>query len=66
MTKARVDELCAYVKGIFPTLPVGVGHDHSAFQPASPYGVCEFFMPQYAARKGSVRLAGRRAGDGGA
>jgi hypothetical protein len=54
MTKARVDELCGYVQGIFPTLPVGVGHDHSAFQPASSYTVCEFFMPQYAARKGSV------------
>jgi plastocyanin len=54
MTKARVDELCGYVKGIFPTLPVGVGHDHNAFQPGSSYAVCQFFMPQYAARKGSV------------
>jgi hypothetical protein len=54
MTKARVDELCGYVKAIFPTLPVGVGHDHNAFQPANSYAVCEFFMPQYAARKGSV------------
>ncbi len=54
MTKARVDGLCAYVKTIFPTLPVGVGHDHSAFEPGNSYQVCEFFMPQYAARKGSV------------
>lgn len=54
MTKARVDGLCAYVKGIFPTLPAGVGHDHAAFQPDSSYQVCEFFMGQYAARKGNV------------
>jgi hypothetical protein len=54
MTKARVDQLCAYVKNIFPTLPVGAGHDHSAFEPSQSYQVCEFFMPQYAARKGNV------------
>ena len=54
MTKARVDQLCAYVKNIFPTLPVGVGHDHNAFEPSNSYQVCEFYMPQYAARKGSV------------
>ncbi len=54
MTKARVDGLCGYVKQIFPTLPVGVGHDHAAFEPGNSYQVCEFFMPQYAARKGGV------------
>ena len=54
MTKARVDQLCAYVKRLFPTLPVGVGHDHNAFEPAKSYQVCEFYMPQYAARKGNV------------
>ena len=54
LTKARVDQLCGYVKAIFPTLPVGVGHDHNAFEPGNSYAVCEFFMPQYAARKGSV------------
>jgi hypothetical protein len=54
MTKARVDQLCAYVKSIFPTLPVGVGHDHNAFEPTQSYQVCEFYMPQYAARKGNV------------
>jgi hypothetical protein len=54
MTKARVDGLCGYVKQIFPTLPVGVGHDHAAFQPSNSYQVCEFFMAQYAARKGGV------------
>ena len=54
MTKARVDQLCAYVKNIFPTLPVGAGHDGNAFEPGNSYQVCEFFMPQYAARKGNV------------
>jgi hypothetical protein len=54
MTKARVDELCGYVKAIFPTLPVGVGHDHNAFEPGNSYRVCEFLMPQYAHRKGAV------------
>jgi hypothetical protein len=61
MTKVRVDGLCAYVKAIFPTLPAGVGHDHSAFQPDSSYRVCDFFMDQYAARKGDIR-AWRDAG----
>lgn len=56
MTKARVDQLCGYVKAIFPTLPVGVGHDHNMFEPARSYAVCEFLMPQYAARKGSVTV----------
>lgn len=54
MTKVRVDQLCAYVKNIFPALPVGVGHDHNAFEPNESYQVCEFYMPQYAARKGNV------------
>jgi len=54
MTKTRVDQLCAYVKNIFPTLPVGAGHDGNAFEPGNSYQVCEFFMPQYAARKGNV------------
>lgn len=54
MTKVRVDQLCGYVKGIFPTLPVGVGHDHSTFEPGNSYQVCEFFMTQYASRKGIV------------
>ncbi len=61
MTKLRVDGLCSYVKGIFPTLPVGVGHDHSAFEPGNSYQVCDFFMPQYALRKGNV-AAWRDAG----
>ncbi len=54
LTKARVDGLCGYVKAMFPTLAVGVGHDHNAFEPGNSYQVCEFFMPQYAHRKGSA------------
>jgi plastocyanin len=54
MTKVRVDGMCSYVKAIFPTLPVGVGHDHNAFEPGNSYQVCEFIIVQYAARKGSV------------
>lgn len=47
MTKARVDEMCAYVKSIFPTLPVGVVHDHRAFEPDAPYKTCDFIVSQY-------------------
>ena len=53
MTKARVDSMCAYVKSIFPTLPVGVVHQHQLFEPAKSYRVCEFLVDQYAARLGS-------------
>ncbi len=61
MTKVRVDGLCAYVKTIFPTLPVGVGHDAKAFEPTKSYQVCEFMIAQYAWRKGDV-AAWRDAG----
>jgi hypothetical protein len=54
MTKARVDSMCGYVKSIFSSLPVGVGHDHNAFEPTKSYLVCEFFMTQYAHRKGDI------------
>jgi hypothetical protein len=54
MTKARVDGLCAYAKAIFPTLPVGVVHQHRAFEPDNSYKVCEFIVSQYASRLGSV------------
>jgi hypothetical protein len=54
MTKARVDSLCGYVKAIFPTLPIGVAHDHAVFDTGNSYRVCEFLIPQFAARKGSV------------
>jgi hypothetical protein len=51
MTKARVDEMCGYVRQIFPTLPVGVVHDHNAFEPDKSYRVCDFIVSQYAWRK---------------
>ncbi|HEY8259416.1 MAG TPA: hypothetical protein VIG08_17290 [Gemmatimonadales bacterium] len=56
MTVARVDTLCGYVKSIFPTLPVGVGHDPAVFQPDSSYHVCTFLLAQLAERKGSVTV----------
>lgn len=54
MTKTRVDQMCGYVKSMFPTLPVGVVHGHDAFETAKSYTVCEFIVDQYAHRKGSV------------
>jgi hypothetical protein len=55
MTKAVVDQMCGYVKGIFPTLPVGVAHRHDVFEPTKSYQVCEFIIAQYASRLGDVR-----------
>lgn len=54
MTKVRVDSMCTYVKNIFPTMAVGVGHDHQAFEPTKSYQVCEFIIAQYATRKGDI------------
>lgn len=54
MTKARVDELCGYVKQIFPTLPVGVVHRHDIFEPTTNYRTCDFLISQYSNRLGSV------------
>ncbi len=54
MTKARVDEMCAYVKAIFPTLPVGVVHQHNMFEPDKSYQVCDFIVSQYSHRYGDV------------
>jgi len=48
MTKLRIDQMCGYVKGIFPTLPVGVVHDHAIFEPENSYRVCDFIVDQYA------------------
>jgi hypothetical protein len=53
-TKARVDSMCADVKRIFPTLPVGVGHGHNEFEPTKSYRICEFITDQYAWRKAEV------------
>jgi len=54
MTKARVDGLCTYVKNMFPTMLVGVVHNHQTFEPTKSYQVCEFLVDQYSWRKGSV------------
>jgi hypothetical protein len=54
MTKARVDDLCSYVKKMFPTLQVGVAHGHDVFEPTKSYKVCEFIIAQYSVRKGDV------------
>jgi hypothetical protein len=47
MTKVRVDEMCGYVKAIFPTMPVGVVHDHDDFEPSKSYRTCDFIVSQY-------------------
>ena len=54
MTKARVDTLCAVVKQMFPTMAVGVVHNHDTFEPNKSYRVCEFLVDQYGHRKGDV------------
>ena len=54
MTKARVDGLCTYVKNMFPTMLVGVVHNHQTFEPTKSYQVCEFLVDQYSWRKGDV------------
>jgi hypothetical protein len=56
ITKAMVDQMCDYVKGIFPTLPVGVvhRHDHPDFEPAKNYAVCDFVLSQYGFPQGVV------------
>jgi len=46
MTKAVVDTMCAYVKGIFPTLPVGVFAVHW-WRREEHYGVCDFIVSQF-------------------
>jgi hypothetical protein len=54
MTKARVDDMCRYVKDMFPTMPVGVLHDHRIFEPSKGYQHCEFLVSQYRLSKGPV------------
>jgi hypothetical protein len=54
LTKVRVDSMCTDVKRIFPTLPVGAGHDHRLFEPTKSYQVCEFLLDQYSGRDGDV------------
>jgi len=55
MTKARVDTLCGVVKGMFPTLAVGVAHQHNVFEPDKSYQICEFTIDQYDWRRGDVQ-----------
>jgi hypothetical protein len=54
MTKARVDTLCGVVKQMFPTLAVGVAHQHDKFEPTKSYYVCDFIIDQYDWRRGDV------------
>jgi hypothetical protein len=54
MTKLRVDGLCNYIKQIFPTVPVGVFHQHNTFEPDKSYQICEFIVDQYNDRRGDV------------
>jgi len=54
MNKARVDSMCGYVKGIFPTLPTGVFHRHDVLEPTKNYAVCDFIADQYVTRAGDV------------
>jgi hypothetical protein len=53
MTKVRVDSLCAYVRDMFPTLPVGPVHQHQLFEPTKSYRVCDFLVDQYVNRLGT-------------
>jgi hypothetical protein len=55
LTKARVDEMCRYVKTMFPTLPVGVVHDHRHLEPQKNYQSCDFLLSQYRYSKGNVQ-----------
>jgi len=54
MNKARVDQMCAYVKDIFPTLPVGVVHDYRWLEPEKNYLRCEWVLSQYRFSKGEI------------
>jgi len=54
MTKARVDTLCGVVKRMFPTLPVGVAHQHDKLEPDKSYKVCDFIIDQYDSWRGDV------------
>lgn len=55
MNKGRVDGMCQYVKNIFPTLAVGVVHDHRLLDPTQGYQYCDFIVSQYRLSKGDVK-----------
>ncbi len=54
MTKVKVDGLCAAVKQYFPTLAVGVEHQHQLFEQDKSYKVCDFIVDQYNAWMGPI------------
>jgi hypothetical protein len=54
MTKLRVDQMCRYVKTMFPSMAIGVIHGHNAFEPDKSYQVCEFLVSQFVYRLGDV------------
>ena len=53
MSKARVDSMCGFAKGIFPTLPHGVFQDYR-LAAGDSYLVCDFITSQYRAAKGPL------------
>jgi hypothetical protein len=54
LTKAIVDGLCAGMKEVFPTLPVGPTHDHRDFEPDKSYRVCDFMLKSVPLHEGDV------------
>jgi hypothetical protein len=46
LTKNTIDQMCAHVKGIFPTLPVGVAVV-SRWRRNEHYAVCDFIIDQF-------------------
>lgn len=53
MTKALLDQMATYVKGIFPTLPVGVV-THPDWQSTSHYTVMDFIVSEWCPREYSA------------
>jgi hypothetical protein len=47
LTKAIVDEMCGYLKGVFPAIAAGVTHDEDDFEPSKSYRTCDYIMSQY-------------------
>jgi hypothetical protein len=62
MTKERIDDMCRYVKVMFPNLPVGVVHDHRVFEPEKGYASCDFLVSQYTYRKTKGDVSAFREG----
>jgi hypothetical protein len=49
-----IENMVAEVKNIFPTLAVGVTHQHDLFQPDSSYTLADFIIDQYSTVRGPV------------